>query len=263
MKIRYFILPILFLYSSVLVKGQVQTHKDSIIYHFIGKIVNNENEAISFAHIIDLRRGHATISDTSGKFHLPVMRSDSIRVSAIGYKVKYISLRKYIPVKDSIKLSIVMKKKIYDVATVDIYQIRWQVFKAEFMEEKVEEDKTEKNIKIWMNSLFPEGELRMLYQSGRVGFTIPYTSKDEKQRKKVKSMERKFNIIQPKFNDKLITELTGLKGEDINDFIDYCNFKEGFLLYASEYEIAEAIQNKWEQYKKVMEFRKEFNNRNK
>ncbi len=263
MKIRYFILPVIFFFSSSILKAQEHVHKDSTIFHFKGKVVNDEGNAISFAHIIDLRRGHATISDTSGRFQLPVMRNDSIRISAIGYQVKYVSLRRYIPVKDSIKLTVVMKKKIYDLATVDIYQIRWQVFKAEFMETEVEEDKTAKNIKIWMNSLFPEGELRMLYQSGRVGFTIPYTSKDEKQRKKVKSMERKFNIIQPKFNDKLITELTGLEGEDIKDFIDYCNFQEGFLLYATEYEIAEAIQNKWEQYKKVMEFRKEFNSRNK
>ena len=240
-----------------------QENKDSTIYIFKGKIVNEEGNPVSFAHIIDLRRGHATVSDTAGRFHLPVKRSDSIRISAIGYQIKFVSLRKYIPVKDSIKLTIVLKKKIYDLAEVDIYQIRWQVFKAEFMEEEPEEDETAENIKIWMNSLFPEGELRMLYQSGRVGFTIPYTSKDEKQRKRVNEMERKFHIIQPKFNDKLITELTGLEGEDIKDFIDYCNFQEGFLLYATEYEIAEAIQKKWEQYQKVMEFRKEFNNRNK
>ncbi|MCF6241521.1 MAG: hypothetical protein L3J74_09280 [Bacteroidales bacterium] len=263
MKISYFIISVLFFCSLASVKAQNHAGNDSTIYHFKGKVVNDEGNAISFAHIIDLRRGHATISDTSGRFHLPVMRNDSIRISAIGYQVKYVSLRRYIPVKDSIKLTVVMKKKIYDVATVDIYQIRWQVFKAEFMETEVEEDKIAENIKIWMNSLFPEGELRMLYQSGKVGFTIPYTSKDEKQRKKVKAMERRFNIIQPKFNDKLITELTGLKGEDIKDFIDYCNFQEGFLLYATEYEIAEAIQNKWNQYKKVMEFRREFNNRNK
>ncbi len=261
MKLRYFLISALILFYAGFANAQ---KKDSSIYIFKGKIINESGNAISFAHIIDLRRGHATISDTSGKFHLPVKRTDSIRISAIGYQVKYISLRNYIPVRDSIKLNITLKKKIYDLATVDIYQIRWQVFKAEFMEEKVEEDKTAENIKTWMNSLFPEGELRMLHQSARgIGFTIPYTSKDEKQRKRVNAMEKKFHIIQPKFNDKLITELTGLKGEEIKDFIDYCNFQEGFLLYATEYEIAEAIQKKWEQYQKVMEFRKEFNNRNK
>ncbi|MEN8119443.1 MAG: hypothetical protein ABFS35_03815 [Bacteroidota bacterium] len=236
---------------------------DSSIVHFVGKLTDNTGKVIPFAHVINLRRGYATISDTSGKFSMLVLRRDSIRISAIGFITRYVSIKRHNPVNDTLDLHILMEKKTYDLSTVNIYELRWQVFKSEFMEEKVEEDETSERITIWMNSLFPAGELRMIYQGSRgVGFQLPYKGKAEKQRRKVAALEKKYNIIQPKFNDELITNLTGLKGESIYDFINYCNFDEGFLVHSSEYQIIEAIHNKWGKYKKVMDFRKEFNDRN-
>lgn len=235
---------------------------DSSIVHFVGKLTDESGKIIPFAHIINLRRGYATISDTSGKFRMLVLGRDSIRISAIGFITKFISIRQHHPVNDTLNLHILMEKRIYDLSTVNIYELRWQVFKSEFMEVEVETDETSERVTIWMNSLFPAGELRMIFQAARgVGFQFPYTGKAEKQRRKVAALEKKYNIIQPKFNDELITNLTGLKGEDIYDFINYCNFDEGFLIHSSEYQIIESIQDNWEKYKKVMNFRKEFNDR--
>lgn len=245
-------------------KAQNNSVSDSLIVHFVGKLTDESEKVIPFAHVINLRRGHATISDTSGKFNMLVLSRDSIRISAIGFITKYVSIRQYQAINDTLNLHIRLKNKTYDLSTVNIYELRWQVFKSEFMEEEVEEDETAEQITIWMNSLFPAGELRMIFQGARgVGFQLPYKGKAEKQRRKVASLEKKYNIIQPKFNDELITGLTGLKGEDIYDFINYCNFDEGFLVHSSEYQIIESIRNYWEKYKKVMDFRKEFNNRRK
>lgn len=244
------------------IKAQNKSVSDSSIVHFLGKLTDETGKIIPFAHVINLRRGYATISDTSGKFSMLVLRRDSIRISAIGFITRYISIKRHYPVNDTLDLHILMEKKTYDLSTVNIYELRWQVFKSEFMEEEVEEDETAERITIWMNSLFPAGELRMVFQGARgVGFQFPYKGKAEKQRRKVAALEKKYNIIQPKFNDELITNLTGLKGESIYDFINYCNFDEGFLVHSTEYQIIEAIQNKWEKYKNVMDFRKEFNDR--
>jgi len=244
-------------------KAQNKSISDSSIVYFHGKLTDKEGKIISFAHVINLRRGYATISDTSGKFSMLVLGRDSIRISAIGFITKFISIKRYNRVNDTLNLHIRMEKKTYDLSTVNIYELRWQVFKSEFMEEEVEEDETSERITIWMNSLFPAGELRMVFQGARgVGFQFPYKGKAEKQRRKVAALEKKYNLIQPKFNDDLITDLTGLEGEDIYDFINYCNFDEGFLIHSSEYQILESILANWKKYKKVMNFRKEFNSRN-
>jgi len=243
--------------------AQNKPDTDSTIVHLTGKLTDDEGKAIPFAHVINLRRGYATISDTSGVFHMLGFQHDSIRMSAIGFITKRISIGQIQLLNDTLSV-IILDKKTYDLSTVNIYELRWQVFKSEFMEESVEEDETAERITIWMNSLFPAGELRMIYQGARgVGFQLPYKGKAEKQRRIVAAEEKKYQLIQPKFNDKLITNLTGLKGEAITDFINYCNFEEGFLIHASEYDIIEAIQKNWEGYKKVMNFRKEFNERNK
>ncbi len=243
-------------------KAQNNSISDSSIVHFVGKLTDETGKVIPFAHVINLRRGYATISDTSGKFNMLVLQRDSIRISAIGFITRFISIKRHNPVNDTLDLHILMEKKTYDLSTVNIYELRWQVFKSEFMEETVEEDETSERITIWMNSLFPAGELRMVYQGARgVGFQFPYKGKAEKQRRKVAALEKKYNIIQPKFNDELITNLTGLEGEAIYDFINYCNFDEGFLIHSTEYQIIDAVQTKWEKYKKVMDFRKEFNDR--
>ncbi len=250
--------------ASYTTLAQNNSQNDSSIVHFHGKLTDSEGRIIQFAHVINLRRGYATISDTSGKFNMLVLGRDSIRISAIGFITKYISIKQHKPVNDTLMLNIVLDKKTYELSTINIYVLRWQVFKSEFMEEEVEKDETAERITIWMNSLFPAGELRMVFQGARgVGFQFPYVGKTEKQRRKVAALEKKYNLIQPKFNDALITSLTGLEGEDIYDFINYCNFDENFLIHSTEYEIIEQIQSYWEKYQKVMNFRKEFNSRNK
>lgn len=242
--------------------AQDNPNTDSTIVHLKGKLTDEAGKIIPFAHVINLRRRYATISDTSGIFHMLGMLHDSVRISAIGFVTKRISIKQLKAISDTLGV-LVLDMKTYDLSTVNIYELRWQVFKSEFMEETVEEDKTANRITIWMNSLFPAGELRMIYQGSRgAGFQLPYKGKAEKQRRKVAAEEKKYQLIQPKFNDQLIVNLTGLKGEGIADFLNYCNFDEGFLIHASEYDIIEAIQKNWERYQKVMDFRKEFNKRN-
>ncbi len=51
----------------------------------------------------------------------------------------------------------------YNLAIVNINEIRWQVFKSEFMEKEIEENKTKKSISNWMNNLVPLDEIQMIW----------------------------------------------------------------------------------------------------
>lgn len=220
------------------------------VYNFKGKLTDNENNPIVFAHVVNKLRGHATITDSTGYFIIPVVYKDSLRISSIGFQTKLIYIKDRSS-RDSLFHIIKMTKKTYDLATVNIYELRWQVFKSEFMETKVEEDKTAKRISNWMANLVPSDELRMIFQGARgPGFSINYKSKAEKSRIKVAQLERKYALIAPKFNDKLITNLTGLQGKEIYKFLQFCNFSEEFLIQSTEYEIIEQILTRWEEYKK-------------
>jgi hypothetical protein len=220
------------------------------VYNYKGQILDNENKPLVFVHIINIHRGHATTSDSTGFFRIPVVYKDTLRISAIGFYTKFISIEDR-NLKDTLVHLIKMDKKTYDIATVNIYELRWQIFKSEFMEEKVEEDKTAIRISNWMAHLVPSDELRMIFQGARgPGFSINYKTKAERSKRKVVEMERKYQLIAPKFNDKMVAEITGLKDKEIYKFIQFCNFDENFLMQATEYEIMEKVLEYWKEYQK-------------
>jgi hypothetical protein len=227
-----------------------QTTKDvSKVKYYRGIVVNEQNKPLVFAHVVNVRRGYATITDSTGYFKIPAVQNDSLRFSSIGYHTRFLKITPQ--TKDTAFHKVVLKKREYDLPTVNIYELRWQVFKSEFMEEEVEEDKIAKNISNWMANLISVEELKMIYQSTMApGFALNYKGKAEKQRRKVAKLEKKYKLIAPKFNDKMINALTGLEGDAIYDFLRYCNFEEDFLINATEYEIMERVLQFWEQYKK-------------
>jgi hypothetical protein len=252
LKKEFYYFPLLvFLFNINLIHSQdISKSNDDNIFQYKGRILDSENNPINFAHVVNIRRKNNTITDSSGYFKLLVVIKDTLRITGIGFVTKYIAVDKK-PISDTLTQIIKLDKKVYDLPTVNVYELRWQIFKAEFMEQKVEEDKTAKRITNWMTNLVPSDELRLMFQGGRgVGFTIPYKSKAERSKKKVAKLEKKYAAISPKFNDKLITSLTGLQGKEIYKFLQYCNFNEEYLIQSSEYEIIIAIMSQWEEYKK-------------
>jgi len=248
-----FIVSFNFNYLHSQVDSKTDSSKVNTIY---GKVLDDENSPVVFAHVINKRRGIATTTDSTGYFRIIAVNKDSIKISAIGFHTKSI----FINIKnnnDNSFQTIKLEKKTYDIATVNIYELRWQIFKSEFMEMKMEEDKTAARISNWMANLLPEGELKMIYQSTMSpGFAINWKTKSDKARKKVAEMEKKYQIIAPKFNDKMVTQVTGLEGKDIYPFVQFCNFKEDFLMQATEYEIMEEIVVQWQNYQKQKPFKK-------
>jgi hypothetical protein len=250
-KILYLSLFLLFIYTDKINAQNLSPGENSKVNLIRGRVINTENNPVVFAHVVNIHRNYATITDSTGYFKMPVMQKDTIRITAIGFYTRFIEITNQMLINDTLIQNFKLEKRTYDLPTVNIYELRWQVFKSEFMETKVEEDETAKRISNWMANLVPSDELRMIFQGARgPGFSINYKSKSEKSKIKVAKMERKYAIIAPKFNDKLITNLTGLQGKEIYKFLQYCNFSEEFLIQSTEYEIIEQILTRWEEYKK-------------
>lgn len=49
------------------------------------------------------------------------------------------------------------------------------------------------------------------------------------------------DFINTKFNEQVVSEATGLTGNELKEFLDYCNLSSEFVYYATEYELIEAI----------------------
>ena len=57
-------------------------------------------------------------------------------------------------------------------------------------------------------------------------------------------------FIDSKFNEDVVSEATGLTGVELNEFLDYCNLSNEFIYYASEYELLEAIFDRYYRFMK-------------
>ncbi len=53
------------------------------------------------------------------------------------------------------------------------------------------------------------------------------------------------DFIDSKFNEQLVSEATGLKGVKLEEFLDYCNLSTDFIYYATEYQLLEAILDRY------------------
>ncbi len=137
-------------------------YNPSDTFHYKGKVVSEENIPISFAHLVNKSRNYATISDTTGYFRLPVSLGDSVKITAIGYHTRYVVF-KHEEGSENINI-IKLKKRAYDLPVVNINDLRWQVFKSEFMEKEIEGIETQENISNWMSDLVFPNEIRMIYQ---------------------------------------------------------------------------------------------------
>ena len=78
-------------------------------------------------------------------------------------------------------------------------------------------------------------------------------SKEGKSKRKLAEIlkqEELERILYPKYNRELVGHISGLEGDELNDFMIFCNFDPEFLLKANDYQIAEAIFRKLDEWEK-------------
>ncbi len=224
------------------------------IIEVTGKIVDiSTRETIQYAHLINSQKHYATISDTSGYFRILMTANDSIRISCIGYDVEYWSLKNK-PVSDNTYNTVIyLIPKTYYLSEVNIYKIRWEAFAYEVAHTRVERDEKQEQLQVWFDKMISEGDLKALYTASRgVGFTIPFKTKQERQLRKLKKLKRETelnDLAYQKYNQELVNSITKLKGEELDDFMDYCRFERQFILNTSEYDLIVLISEIYDIYK--------------
>jgi hypothetical protein len=86
------------------------------------------------------------------------------------------------------------------------------------------------------------------------GFILPDFKEINRQaqREKIAALEqkeRKKNIIFYKYNRRLVNQLTGLTGNELENFMNYCKPNEKEILEASEYELTYIILTCYEKFR--------------
>jgi len=221
-----------------------------------GIVVDSVTDSpLSFVHILNesTRRGY--ISDSSGKFSIECSSGDTLVFISLGYLGKVI-------IVDILEQEVQLVPRIYSIDEVSIQTYRsYEQFRHDFLKVQPEKDLEIKglprgkpiDVPVLLDTNQIQSPAFLLFHP--LSFLYYNFSKEEKSKRKAFYLERRKGeeiVVQGKFNREIIHQITGLEGDDLTNFIGFCNFSHEFLYESTELEIVNKIYEKFDAYKLIL-----------
>ena len=221
---------------------------------FFGNLYDSRTyRPIEYAHIINISGNNATISDSLGTFDLKIEPGDSLMITSIGYQTTYYQY------KDSLQKvvfrSIPMDEQVYAISGVEVTPWgTYRDFKRKFLSLDIKDPQEDVHPLLW-EGINREPELKE--EQINPGITSPITmiyslfSKEIQSKQKLRELQRaktREDRLNEKFNREQVSALTGLEGEKLERFMNYCNFSEEYILNTREYFILERVKKCYQQF---------------
>ncbi len=252
-----FILSGFLILISVHVNSQLFGKKSPVLQ---GRFTDKENDNhLAFVHILNESKRTAAISDTSGLFQLKVDIGDTLAFSALGYLGKVIIVDEHMLQSC---LSIQLVPRTYDIDEVKVIALgTYSQFKQKFQNLELPYTKTDR-LRDHLNMLavkageegYQEYKDKKIAEDGVSIASVPILTPEERQLIKLKEIlkeEKIQKIIDKKYNSEIVADLTGLKGDELIDFMSFCNFKKQYLLNTKQYDILVKVLEKFKEFKKM------------
>ena len=187
--------------------------------------------------IINKRTNNGSFADSEGKFRITAMQSDTIMLSAIGFKIKKICLKDS-TAKKYYDINIPLEKLYFTLKEVSVFAPRNL--------NEISKDINKLGIK---DTYTAEG-------LGAIGSPITFLyerfSKFAQSKRKVAELENedfKRDILKDLFRLYIKHDIINLNEEEFDAFIKYLNFSDEFMQNASQLELTMAIKGKYETFK--------------
>jgi hypothetical protein len=228
-----------------------------------GLLLDAYTEApVGGAHIINFSDSVATISSTEGLFRFPAKVGDSIFFSCIGYSSKAMIVDEAKLLAEVVVVRMIPRQ--YQLAEVEVNPFGSKAqFKEKFMELQVD-DGTIDVIGIAKPSKAPRtipvtedaDEIKKAkYLLNPASFIYGNLSKDAKARQelhRLKEEDRKHDYNRIKYNEKVVTKITGYEGDKALDFMNFCNFSDRDIYQMTDYQLTIAILSKQREFEKLV-----------
>jgi len=230
---------LLFILFSLIVS--LLSAQDSNIVIITGKVIDAESlTPVASVFLFNTSKSFGAQSDTAGKYRVLMLKEDSIRVSCIGYYTEYWR-PDFSNIKNGkIEQTIYLKPQTYMLGAVDIFATRWKAFAYEVLNTEVRENEVEKRIIKWFNETVDGEDLSNINPKAGIRIPLPIFTHREQQLKKIKEQQKIFKLDQQakqKYNKQFISDITKLKGKELDKFMKYCTLDRDFILRTSEYEL--------------------------
>ncbi len=214
-------------------------------------------EPVPFANVFNESLRNWSLAKENGEFVVSVNPGDTLAVTSIGYLGQVILATDENLDKN---LRIALTPRQYNIDEIQVVGYRnYSDFKKAF--EKLEIDKTQEQqlserlkMEGTKEAIDAEYNKNAEEKLANPGFSMSFGSSTSIPSVRVilDGLKKKDEIqyqIDLKFNREIVSNLTHLEGDELTNFIGYCNFSTKYLQNASEYEIVEMIMRKLRSYK--------------
>lgn len=246
----------LFLISSQRLSGQADSLSIGV---FSGEIVDDSlGRILPFVHIWNESTRQSGFSDNYGEFSIKVRGQDTLVFTALGFFGKVIvvsasSLNQYVEVR--------LKPKIYEIGEVVVRRFRnYESFKYQVLNLDLPEGKTaelQAIINVTSTAAALEADRDRAIEDKQEGFGSGFgyitplgkgINREKAFKEKMSNLKKREQVIAAKFNRALVGDITRLEGDELTEFIAFCNFSEDYLFESDLYTITEALYARLNDY---------------
>ena len=242
-----------FLFSIIALHSWAQDNSIEII----GEIIDSEtNEPVPYVHIINSTTDEGTASNTEGRFWIKTNPSDTLLFSAIGFETYQFVVNDEVE-SNKLLLTIELKESTLELEAVKVFAYRNEAaLKKAILDTKVPLEAEKNYIELPGFNYGPKKEWKNKVYNSPITAIANVFSKEVKEKKKLETTVREYNSYkssQAKYNEEVVKEITGLPDDKIEDFMKFCVIDSGYLIRATEYEVAVVIHRCLDDFNKLEE----------
>jgi succinate dehydrogenase flavin-adding protein (antitoxin of CptAB toxin-antitoxin module) len=207
-----------------------------------------ENETFN---IMVIKRSTNTgfFADPSGVFSVTLNHSDTLMISARGYKTLKISVR------DSVY------KESYDLE-LPLYRLSVNLKEVSVSPLKSFDEISDKIKRLGYTEQYSVYGLGASIMSP-ITFLYERFSKFEKRKRDISRLENEMlrrEVLQDLFRRYVNSDIISLNEDEFDDFIQFMNLSDEFILTASQYDLTIAIKNRYEAFKNLRKYYQKYSN---
>jgi len=215
-------------------RSRLSQFSPTISFVFESRVECEESSApIIGCHVINNTKGTATSTDAFGNFRITADVNDNITFSALGYETRTIALTELMY---GFGLIIRLKPTAYDLEELIVTPFRLNL----------------PSISGFAPPLPNQGGINLLPVpvSPITALYNRFSVEGRQQRHFASILDEsaEFMVIGEKFNGEIVSQITGLKDDELIRFMSFCDFSRDFLLNNSPETIRQAIRQKFAEF---------------
>lgn len=227
--------------------------KDSLFIYRGQVLSENSDFPVAMAHVINYQRKRGVVADTSGYFEIWVRMGDTLNVSAIGFEY----LEHPVLTNKDTSIEIFLKGRSYEIPEVSIaYLGSYEDFKYKVLNLKLPEIQINDQVEKLFKHVEPPPMVVEPVITSPASLIYVLFSKEAKDIKKYLKLEEKEKItekVRERYNEYIIRNITGLDLNEARKFMEFCNFRDEYILSINDYNLYSEIILRFKAYEKAMQ----------